>query len=160
MTAVIVGVGNSFRGDDGAGLAVADLLRGLMPEGVSVVACEREPSRLIDTLEGASVAVVVDAVASGAEPGTLYRFDASSHPLPERVFRSSTHAFGVGEAVELARALGRLPATVIVHGIEGASFAAGEVLSAPVKVAVETAAHAVLEDLAHLPEGEPCTSAR
>jgi hypothetical protein len=49
---------------------------------------------------------------------------------------------------------------VIVHGIEGASFEAGKVLSAPVKAAVETAAHAVLEDLAHLTEGEPCTSAR
>jgi hydrogenase maturation protease len=116
---------------------------------------------LIDGLVGAESAVVVDAVASGAEPGTLHRFDASAEPIPARVFRSSTHAFGVGEAIELARALGKLPRRVVVYGIEGASFAAGEGLSPAVAEAVELAVAAVLEELARLTrEEEPCTSGR
>jgi hypothetical protein len=39
--------------------------------------------------------------------------------------RSSTHAFSVAEAVELAGALGRLPARVDVYAVEGKDFRAG-----------------------------------
>jgi hydrogenase maturation protease len=149
---VVIGVGNAYRGDDGAGLAVVARLRGRVPEGVDVVASEEEPTRLMDTWDGADSVVLVDTVASGGEPGELHRFDASADGVPVRVFRSSTHAFGVGEAIELARALGTLPGQVLVYGIEGAAFDAREGLSAPVEAAVERLADAVLEEL--------CTSAR
>jgi hydrogenase maturation protease len=103
----------------------------------------------------------VDAVESGAAPGTLHRFDAGAGPIPAGVFRSSTHAFGVGDAVELARVLGRLPGRVVVYGVEGGEFAAGEGLTAPVEAAVEPAAQAVLDNLERLMrEEEPCTSER
>jgi hydrogenase maturation protease len=104
---------------------------------------------------------VVDAVESGAEPGTLVRFDASELAIPARMFRTSTHAFGVGDAIELARVLGRLPARVVVYGVEGAEFAAGVGLSPAVEAAIEPTAAAVLEDLHRaLREEEPCTSKR
>jgi len=158
---VVVGIGNEYRGDDGAGLAIAERVRGRVPAGVTVVPCEQEPSRLIDAWQDADAAIVVDAVESGAEPGTLHRFDAGVAPLPARVFRSSTHAFGVGEAVELARALGRLPGRVVVYGVEGAAFAAGRGLSGPVEAAVEPAAESVLGDLDRLMnEEESCTNGR
>jgi hydrogenase maturation protease len=158
--AVVVGVGNPYRGDDGVGLAVAARLAARVPAGVTVVECVREPTRLLETWAGASAAVVVDAVEAGATPGALQRFDASDRRLPERAFRSSTHAFGVGEAIELARALGRLPACVVVYGVEGIEFAAGASLSAPVEAAVEPAARAVLAELEQLREEEPCTNRR
>lgn len=159
---VVVGVGNRLRGDDGIGLAVAASLDGRVPDGVDVVPCEQEPSRLIEAWRGAETAVVIDAVRSGAEPGTLHRFDASEHAIPGRLFRSSsTHAFGVGEAIELARALGSLPGRIVVHGVEGGEFAAGEGLTAPVEAAVEPAARAVIDELESLSRtGAPCTSAR
>ncbi|HZQ64725.1 MAG TPA: hydrogenase maturation protease [Gaiellaceae bacterium] len=156
---VVVGVGNALRGDDGAGLAVAARLEGRVPDGVAVVPCVQEPSRLVDAWRGAAAAVVVDAVASGASPGTLHRFDAGVQPLPGRVFRSSTHAFGVGETIELARALGALPARVLVYGVEGAEFAAGEGLTPAVDEAVDRAAAAVLDDVDRLIREEgACTS--
>ncbi len=144
---LVVGVGNAFRGDDGVGLAVAGRLRERVPPSTSVVACEREPSRLLEVWSGAESALLIDAVDSGAAPGTLHRFDASRNALPERVFRSSTHAFGLGETIELARALGQLPESVIVHGVEGRAFDAGQALSEPVEAAVDGAVAAVLEDL-------------
>ncbi|HUK45704.1 MAG TPA: hydrogenase maturation protease [Gaiellaceae bacterium] len=157
----LVGVGNAYRGDDGVGLAVAEHLRGRAPVGVRIVSCEQEASRVIDAIEGADAAVLVDAAFSDVTPGTLHRFDATDEPVPARAFRSSTHAFGVGEAIELARALGRLPAVVVVYGIEGEDFAAGRGLSEPVAAAVDPAARAILADLAALAkEGEPCTSER
>lgn len=158
---VVIGVGNALRGDDGVGLAVASSLRGRVPDGVAVIPCEQEPSRLLDAWQGARAAIVVDAAASGCEPGRVHRFDASETAVPTGVFRSSTHAFGVGDAIELARALGRLPRRVVVYGVEGGDFGAGEGLTTPVRGAVEEVAGSVLEDLERLTRKEAaCTSER
>lgn len=161
MSSIVIGIGNEYRRDDGVGLVVAERLRSRVPAGVEVVGCELEPSRLIDAWEGAELALVVDAVHSGAEPGTLHRFDAGEAPVPAAVFRPSTHAFGVGEAVELSRALGTLPARVVLFGVEGEEFAAGEGLTPPVEAAVEPVARAMLEELERVRREErTCTSER
>jgi len=144
---VVIGVGNAYRGDDAVGLAVAERVRDAVPKDVVVLECEQEPTRLVDAWDGADVAVVVDACAGDDAPGTVHRFDADDGPLPAHVFRSSTHAFGVGDAVELSRALGRLPARLVVYGIGGASFAAGAGLSGPVESAVEGVVEAIARDL-------------
>jgi hydrogenase maturation protease len=133
---ILIGVGNAWRGDDGAGLAVARRVRELSPAGVEVREVEGDATALVEAWSGAEGVVVVDAAESGAPPGTVRRFDARTRPLPARSLRSSTHAFGVADAVELARALDRLPARLDVYAIEGASFAAGERLSPAVERAV------------------------
>src|SRR5262249_23033739 len=112
---VVVGVGRADRGDVGAGVEVGGGGRGRGAGGVEVVVCEQEASRVIDAIEDREAAVLVDASSSGSAPGTIHRYDASSEPVPARAFRSSTHAFGVGEAIELARALGKLPPMVVVY---------------------------------------------
>ena len=130
----MIGVGNAYRGDDAAGLVVARRLRG---RGVEAVEQEGEPVAFVDRFYEHSAVVVVDAVHSGATPGTLHRVDASKRPLPSELRGSpSTHALGLGEAIELARALERLPPRVLVYGIEGARFDAGAELSAEVQAAV------------------------
>lgn len=136
MRVVAVGVGNSYRSDDGVGLVVAERLRD-NAGGAEVVTCEQESLRLLDAWVGADLVLVVDAVSSGADAGTVHRFDASEGALPTRVFRGSTHALGVGDAIELARILGRLPDRVLVYGIEGETFTAGDNLSPAVSAAVE-----------------------
>jgi hydrogenase maturation protease len=143
---VVIGVGNPYRGDDGVGLAVAERVRGRVP-GVDVVECEQEPTRLLDAWEGAELAIVVDACASGSPAGTVHRFDLAAASLPARVFRSSTHAFGVGDAVELARALGRLPARLVVFGVEGEAFASGTGLSPAAARAADEVAAAIVAEL-------------
>jgi len=143
----VIGVGNRWRRDDAAGLEVARLLHGTLPDGVEVLEREGEPSSLVDAWEGADAVWVVDAVASDARPGTTHRLDASSTPLPAELFRASTHHLGVPEAVELARALGRLPARTVVFGVEGASFDAGADLTPEVASAVERVVEAVREEV-------------
>jgi hydrogenase maturation protease len=152
---VVIGVGNPLRGDDAAGVAVADRLRPRVPQGVDVVACSEEPSRLMEAWEGADSVVLVDTVSSGAVPGTLHRFEAGEQAVPARTFRSSTHAIGIADTIELARALGRLPRRVRIYGVEAGGFATGGALTAPVESAVEALVHVVLNDL----EKERCTSA-
>ncbi len=78
----------------------------------------------------------------------MHRLDAGESELPTELFRASTHHVGLAEAVELARALGRLPARVIVYGIEGESFEVGEELAPAVAAAVEPVAEAVRTEVA------------
>ena len=150
---VVIGVGNEYRGDDAAGREVARLVQERVAEELEVFVCELEPTRLIDAWDAADTALVVDAVASGAEPGTVHRFDTTSEALPSREFRSSTHALGIGETIELARAIGRLPERVIVFGIEGETFGSGTKLSAGAQAGVQRAVDLVLEEAG-------CTSKR
>jgi hydrogenase maturation protease len=140
-------VGNALRGDDAAGLEVLRLLEGTLPEGVRVLACEGEPVALLDAWEGCGTVIVVDATRSGAEPGTVRRIPAHETRLPDELTRASTHVLGVGEAIELARALGRLPARTIVYGIEGSRFDTGAELSPEVAAAVGAVAAAIRSEL-------------
>jgi hydrogenase maturation protease len=153
---VVIGVGNRLRGDDGAGVAVAERLSDRVPPGVEVVSCDEEPSRLMDAWEGADSVVLVDTVSSSAPAGTLHRFEAGDEAIPARPFGSSTHAIGIAETIELARALGRLPRRVRVYGIEAGGFTTGAELTSAVEAAVASLVAAVLRDL----EEERCTSAR
>ncbi|HSD03711.1 MAG TPA: hydrogenase maturation protease [Gaiellales bacterium] len=148
MTAAVVCVGNRLRGDDAAGLEVARHLRGTLPEEVAITEREGEPTALIDTWDGAEALWVVDAVSSGSEPGTVHRLDAGERPLPPDPFRASTHHMSLAETVELARALGRLPARTVVYGIEGGSFTIGAELTPAVASAAATVADAVREEVA------------
>jgi hydrogenase maturation protease len=151
---VVIGVGNALRGDDGAGPAVAEAVRTRAPHHVAIRVCEEEPTRLIDAIGEADAVVIVDAVSTGGPAGTVHRFDASEAPLPSRAFRSSTHALGIGDALELARALGRLPPRTIVFGIEGSDFTARDGLTPQVEQSVARVATAVLGEV------EACTSRR
>jgi hydrogenase maturation protease len=139
----VVGIGNAVRADDAVGLAVVRELRGTLPAGVEVLEREGEPTSLIDAWEGADTVWLVDAVSSGATPGTVHRIDAADSPLPAGFGRTSTHHFGLPEAVELARVLGRLPERLIVYGVEGASFDTGDALSPNVAGAVGDVAEAI-----------------
>ena len=106
-------------------------------------AYEGEPVGLIEEWRGADAVIVVDAVSSGAAPGTIRRLDPLAEPIPASLSQGSTHAFGLAETIELARALDRLPARLLVYGIEGERFDAGDELSPPVSAAVD----AVREEL-------------
>jgi hydrogenase maturation protease len=150
----IICVGNPLRGDDAAGFAVARRLAGSLAGDVELLEREGEPTALIDAFDGADAVWLIDAVRSGAPAGTVHRLDASETELPVELFRGSTHHVGLAEAVELARALGRLPRRTIVYGIEGAGFELGEELTPAVADASERVAAAVLEEV------EACTSGR
>jgi hydrogenase maturation protease len=137
VTALVLGLGNEWRGDDAAGLEVARRLRAA---GVRAVEREGEPSSLLDAWANESEVILVDAVSSSAEPGTIHRLDARAGPLPVRLFRGSTHHLSVAEAIELGRSLGRLPERIEVYGIEGRRFEAGRGLSTEVRLAVDEVA--------------------
>jgi len=130
---LVVGLGNAWRGDDGAGPAVA-LALGDDPR---VLVHEGEPIGLLEAWAGAQEVILVDAVSSGAPAGTVHRLDPLGAPLPGGLASASTHAFGLADTIELARTLERLPPRLTIYGIEGERFSAGEELSPAVRAAVE-----------------------
>jgi hydrogenase maturation protease len=144
---LIIGIGNPFRSDDAAGIALAHRLRERVPRGVRVIEETGEGAALLDAWRDAPAVILVDAVHSGAPPGTLHRFDLQAHEIPSQFFRFSTHTFGVAEAVELARTLHRLPSCLIFHGMEGKEFASGEGFSPEVERALSPALECILEDV-------------
>ncbi len=147
---VVIGVGNALGGDDAAGLLVARRVRERVA-GIDVVEHEGDPTGLVELLDGAGGAVIVDALRSGSPPGTVRRFDAGAAPLPVRLRGStSTHAVGLADAIELARTLGRLPARLVVIGIEGERFTAGAAHTPAVEAGIAAATAAVLAELTAL----------
>ncbi len=154
---LVVGLGSPDRGDDAVGPTVARRVAALGLPGVRVLAHE-DPTDLVESMTGAGVVVVVDAVRSpGSVPGTLILLETGDGlaPLPEdawaRTGRGGTHAFGLAAAVELARALRRLPPRVVLVGVVAAGFEHGDPLSTDVAAAVDEAVDAVRDALT--PEG-------
>ena len=147
---LVIGVGNPYRNDDAVGLVVARRLKAQGLEGVTVLEHSGEGLSLMEAWQGAQAVILIDAVHAGAAPGALYRIEAHARPVPAGLLHYSTHAFSVAEAIELARALNQLPATCLVHGIEGGNFEAGARLSLDVEKAGEEVLRRVGQDIAAL----------
>ena len=130
MPRIIIGVGNRDRGDDGAGVAVVEALTGCATYVVDAGALD-----MFNLWSETDDVVVVDAMRSGARPGTVRSFDVRETPLPGETF-ASTHSFGPAAGIELARALGRMPTSIEVIGIEAGDLTVGVNLSPPVVQAV------------------------
>jgi hydrogenase maturation protease len=126
---LLIGVGNEFRSDDALGILVAREIRRRHAGEIHVLEFEGHGASLLDAWEGVENLLIVDAVDAPAPPGSILRFDVSQSKLPAHLFQESSHAFGVAEALELARELRRLPPTVFFYGIVGESFETGQGLS-------------------------------
>ena len=134
---MVIGIGNECRSDDGVGLRVLRALREKMLAGTVLIECTNEGIDLPETWKTAQIVVLVDAVSSGAQPGTIYRLDALAQPIPTNLSFQSTHSFSIAEVIELARILGQLPDCLIVYAIEGKDFSMGTALSPEVESSIQ-----------------------
>jgi hydrogenase maturation protease len=146
---LVIGCGNEFASDDAVGLQVIRSLKELdevkLPDGVELIEAGTPGLNLLDLWDRADRVIIVDAVKSGAAPGTVHSFDASLLP-PRDVMPVSSHGVNIIDAVELGRLLGRLPAQLTVIGVEILSeqpFHVG--LTPEVEAAVPRARERVLE---------------
>lgn len=147
---LVLGIGNPGRGDDAAGPLTAERLKAQNQPGVEVRIHAGEAAGLIDFWAGRRAVIVVDAVVTGAAAGTLHRWDAAAGSIAVDFRTASSHAFGLGPAIELARALGRLPQKLIVYGIEGEQFGLGEPPGEAVLEAVEKTVMAIAREMSYI----------
>jgi len=149
---LVVGIGNPDCGDDGIGPLVVRQLIGRVPPEVAILERTGDALALIDDWAGRDAVVLVDA-AAGTLPGRVHRIDLLADTLPTDLSLSSTHAFGVAEAVGLARTLGLLPPRVIAYAIEGADFDPGAPVSAMVAASVDAVVARVAAEVRRLQQG-------
>jgi hydrogenase maturation protease len=144
---LVIGIGNPDCGDDAIGPIVTRLLAGRLPAGVDVLERTGDMLGLLDDWTGRDGVVLIDAAALVTAAGTIHRIDLLCEALPAGVKLASTHAFGVAEAVELARALDRLPGALIAYAIEGATFFPGVTPSPSVMAVAGTVACRVVIEI-------------
>ncbi|MEM8853128.1 MAG: hydrogenase maturation protease [Pseudomonadota bacterium] len=119
---LLIGVGNTHRGDDGIGPAIVKAVADAPPEGVDCVIESGEATRLMEAWQGYDAVLIVDAAAMDAPPGILIHLDPLAEDLPAVEGDPSSHGLGVPEAVRLSAALGTLPATLKIISINGEDF--------------------------------------
>jgi hydrogenase maturation protease len=152
---VVIGVGNQYRRDDAAGIQVIRDLNDAS-NGVELIEHDGEPAGLLDLWDDATDAYVVDAVR-GSEPGRIHRVEVGSEgsiTVPPDQSRDSSHALGLGDAVELGRVLDRLPRRLVLIGIEGADFEVGEGLTEEVARSVRDVTAGLARELAAEVDGD------
>lgn len=143
---LVIGIGNRLRGDDGAGPTVIDLIRARYGDTLATAVAAGDLSDLAICWEPDQEVVIVDAMVIGRTPGTVTVLDgpaARTVTGPDRLL--SSHGVGLADAIALARAIGRLPSSLTIVGIEGQSFEPGDPLSEPVRAAVTLTADRIAE---------------
>ena len=91
----------------------------------------------METWQGADDVILIDAVITGGPPGEINSWNGHHADVVADQHRASSHAFGVAEAIKLARILHRLPPRLTLYGIEAAHFALGSAPSPEVDAAAE-----------------------
>jgi hydrogenase maturation protease len=147
---LVIGIGNEFRNDDGLGVYVARRLRKLNLPHIKAVEHSGEGAQLAELWKSKRYVIVIDATASGAEPGTIFRFDTAKQSIPTKFFHYSTHDFSVAESIEVSRVLSTLPERLVVYGIEGINYSQGDTLSPIAKKTAEYVLDLVIEEVAHI----------
>jgi hydrogenase maturation protease len=144
---VVLGIGNVLLSDEGIGVHVAnELMKMEMPPGVSVVEGGTDGFSLLNIITDADRLIVVDAVKGGAEPGTIYRFNANEIQSVPSGFKTSVHQIGILEVIDLSALIGKTPKTSVI-GIEPKSFEMSLELSPEIRAKVPRIIELVFEEL-------------
>lgn len=150
MRTLILGLGNPILRDDSAGLRVVQLLRDELVDHSDVEVGEDYWGglRLMERMMGFDSAIVVDAIQTGSEPGTIHILSPGEIPTQRS---ASAHDVNLPTALELGRQAGaHLPDTkdILLVGIEAADVRTfDEELSPEVEAALPGAVEIVLARL-------------
>lgn len=119
--AIVLGLGNSLLGDDGAGVHVVERLRqeGGLPPGVELLDGGTLNFTLLDRIESASVLVVVDASDLGQPPGTVSVFaDSEMDEFLGSPAQRSVHDLNLGDLMRMCVLRDALPERRFLVGIQ------------------------------------------
>ena len=144
---LIAGMGNVLRGDDGFGIRVVERMSRMeLPAGVELYEAGGAGIALVQKLmEGYDACIIVDAAQCNGAPGTLYRLIPDVPMTPGSI---GMHELDPTKVLALARAMGALPAKVILIGCEPEETdELCEKLSGPVANAVGPAVELILGEL-------------
>lgn len=117
---LILGLGNSLRGDDGIGLHLVTELEQTFGDKADFVKTEEMGLALLDYLSGYEEAVIIDSIRTvSSETGTVHFFRLEDFPPRHS---QSNHFTGLPEAAEIANSLNiPFPRKVHIAAVEVAN---------------------------------------
>ena len=110
----VIGIGSPFGADQLGWLALEALEEAAIPD-LELIRLDRPGSGLLRYFEGVERVLLIDAVAAASEPGEVKLLNPAD--LSQSSCLTSSHGFGVAEALALAETLETLPAELWVVGI-------------------------------------------
>ncbi|MBL3590043.1 MAG: hydrogenase maturation protease [gamma proteobacterium endosymbiont of Lamellibrachia anaximandri] len=110
----VIGIGSSFGADQLGWLAIEALQEVALPD-LELIRLDRPGSGLLRYFEDVERVLLIDAVATDSEPGEVKLLNPAD--LSQASCLTSSHGFGVAEALALAKTLETLPAELWVAGI-------------------------------------------
>ncbi len=127
MRIVVVGIGNILSGDEGVGVHIARKLKAYrLPPGVEVYDCGTSGVALLEALDGADKAIIVDAALTGGKPGEISRLTLSDLEKLESslLTMASLHHLDLVTTLHVAKLTDayKLPKDVVILGIEPCSL--------------------------------------
>jgi hydrogenase maturation protease len=144
---IILGLGNLIRSDDGVGIhAIHQLMRDRrIPESVELLDGGTLGLQLLPAIQGVTHLLVLDAINTGAIPGTLARFDMSEmEPLPGS---PSVHQIGFADVMAALRLLEKFPQRMILLGVQPEETGWGDKLSNAVQTSLPALIEAAMDEL-------------
>lgn len=135
MRNAVIGIGNLLRVDDGVGIHVVRILREEMPY-VEAVDISTANIDLLDYIRRRDKVVIVDAIKTGAEPGTIHRL--SPEQIVETDFAQS-HGLNLPGILKLGRQLypEEMPEKVVILALEAEDIESfGSELTEKVRMAI------------------------
>jgi hydrogenase maturation protease len=147
---LVAGLGNIFLGDDAFGPEVIARLATMdLPAAVRLLDVGTRGVHLAyELLERRyAVVILIDAVARGGRPGTVYLLEPVDESAAAEYFPDA-HSLVPHRVLELARQLGGEPGRVFIVGCEASQFEPDDGVSSVVRYAIDEAVDVVLKLIA------------
>ncbi|MGW4595375.1 hydrogenase maturation protease [Streptomyces sp. NPDC004457] len=147
---VVIAVGDPSRHDEGVGRAVLSRLRERalerpFPPGTVLAECDLDPGRLIRLWDHTDLTIVLEAARTRpGNPGHIHRLELDARRLDRP---NAMVARGLGEAVEVAWEVNRLPGHLVAYAVEAADTSLGPGLSPPVNAVVDVLVERVEDEI-------------
>ena len=143
---IVIGIGNPNFKDDGIGLKVIEELEKI---GVkNVVKYLNMDLKIIDSLCGYKKAIIVDAVKTGATPGTIFEFDAKNTWC--NIYASGTHSMSIFEIIRIGCYIfsEEMPDEIKIIAIEGKEvLSLGKNISSNIKKIIPKVVEKILKEV-------------
>ncbi|TCZ78310.1 hydrogenase maturation protease [Paenibacillus albiflavus] len=135
---LVLGIGNTLYSDEGVGIHVLPLLQERLAkyDQVEILEGATDGIRLLGPVEDTDHLLIIDAINGGKEPGSIYSVKDNAIPAYYGV-KMSVHQVGFQEVLFAARIRERLPAHMVMFGVQPESLEFGIGLSDTVTSALQ-----------------------
>ena len=136
---LVLALGNPLRGDDGAGLAVLEMLADdeTLPDDVALLDGGLMAWEMLLLMQAYRRVIIVDAGNFGQNPGQWNCFTTDMLTVPAREAELPTiHHAGLAEVLALGKVLNMLPSDMVIYAVQPSNLGWSPKLSEPVRQAI------------------------